>query len=709
MSVTTIIGRAWREWRTERAKKSQQSISTDEFFRLVGQTGGLTGIQGEALPRTSPALDALAERRNTSVSTAVGRGSDAIASLPLQVVTDFTSDRTTITEIVDDHPIAILLRYPNSQNPLFTESEMKQHIFQGLRLQGNAYLRIEKNAKSESGYDLWPILTNDMRAFFSPLGVAEKYVEKRIKQTTNITEEHTWKPEEIIHFRQYNINSRNLGAGSFEAANPNIAFDHYAMRVLNNFWVNDGTPGAIMSPKSERSISPADLETLEKQIKQNHTGVDKKWKWMLLNVAMELQQMQIPIQDVNWKEFFDHNQETILSQGALPPAIAGFLKDASYANAQIQERLFWQLGLIPPCFTIHQVFSNQLLWRLYPEDSDYRVDFDYTKVKALQDDKLIKSQIDMNYVNSDILTVNEIREQMNLPPVAWGDKPRFGFDENALGTDDEDEGDDIGKKSFYIRSKIGSPRWKEWKTFDQFTKQREIKFAVAMRKYFSEQQRRVLDKVNELTSEGRAMAALATIKYLAKDDDNNSFIFNGNKEDAELIKRATPLFTATIIGSADREIARYGLDFAFDLDNPNVLIAMNSFTNRITNVNDTTYKKIIQVLAQSYEQGTGIQAAAKGINEVYKQAKFSRSLLIARTEMVGAVNNGRIEAYRQGDIKRVEWVATQDDVTRDSHRALDGVEQILGARFNNGCLYPGDPNAPIGETANCRCTIVGVV
>lgn len=56
-----------------------------------------------------------------------------------------------------------------------------------------------------------------------------------------------------------------------------------------------------------------------------------------------------------------------------------------------------------------------------------------------------------------------------------------------------------------------------------------------------------------------------------------------------------------------------------------------------------------------------------------------------------------------------EWVATLDNRTRHSHRQLDGEKVDVGAKFSNGCRFPGDSDAPYAETMNCRCTLVAVI
>lgn len=97
---------------------------------------------------------------------------------------------------------------------------------------------------------------------------------------------------------------------------------------------------------------------------------------------------------------------------------------------------------------------------------------------------------------------------------------------------------------------------------------------------------------------------------------------------------------------------------------------------------------------------------------------MKRGKQIARTETVAAFNAGRHEAMEQlierGEVDRqavtVEWSATMDGRTRDSHRALDGQTVRFGEAFVSpatGALmrYPGDTalGASGEDVIACRC------
>ncbi len=94
-----------------------------------------------------------------------------------------------------------------------------------------------------------------------------------------------------------------------------------------------------------------------------------------------------------------------------------------------------------------------------------------------------------------------------------------------------------------------------------------------------------------------------------------------------------------------------------------------------------------------------------------------RAEVIARTEALRAVHAGNEELFRQaierGDIDADAitrtWNPEGGPRTRASHRAMKGQTRSFGEMFTTGAgidiAYPGDPNAPIEETAQCRCAI----
>lgn len=94
-----------------------------------------------------------------------------------------------------------------------------------------------------------------------------------------------------------------------------------------------------------------------------------------------------------------------------------------------------------------------------------------------------------------------------------------------------------------------------------------------------------------------------------------------------------------------------------------------------------------------------------------------RSLNIARTETLGAVQTGNFEAYQQAvesgkiaaqNVRKI-WNTKIDGRERHTHHELNGESVGLNEHFVSvsgaRLLHPHDPSAPISERAGCRCNM----
>ena len=123
-------------------------------------------------------------------------------------------------------------------------------------------------------------------------------------------------------------------------------------------------------------------------------------------------------------------------------------------------------------------------------------------------------------------------------------------------------------------------------------------------------------------------------------------------------------------------------------------------------------KKINAETLQGILQGESMDKIAKRIMNVQEMNK-TQAIRSARTIVTGAENKGRQDSYARatadGIILQKEWIATNDSRTRHSHAALDCAIVDQDKKFDNGLMFPGDPNGRPEETWNCRCTVAAVV
>lgn len=130
-------------------------------------------------------------------------------------------------------------------------------------------------------------------------------------------------------------------------------------------------------------------------------------------------------------------------------------------------------------------------------------------------------------------------------------------------------------------------------------------------------------------------------------------------------------------------------------------------------------KRFDRTVAKAIKDGKPIPAdQIAAMTQRYADSLLKlRGDTIARTEAMASLHSAQDEAYRQAvdaggiqeqNVRRV-WRSAMDRRVRDSHRHLNGESVGLNESFRtpSGSVlrYPGDPNAPLSEIANCRCTI----
>lgn len=139
--------------------------------------------------------------------------------------------------------------------------------------------------------------------------------------------------------------------------------------------------------------------------------------------------------------------------------------------------------------------------------------------------------------------------------------------------------------------------------------------------------------------------------------------------------------------------------------------------NRLKRVPDEVYALIVAQVEAGLREAESIDVIAQRVELVLTATGSerwpNRARTVARTETLGAVNAGIyrsavLEAQDRGDPAPFKaWLATEDRLTRDTHRAADGQRTLLTEPFVVGgapLLFPGDPTGPAQEVINCRCT-----
>ena len=138
--------------------------------------------------------------------------------------------------------------------------------------------------------------------------------------------------------------------------------------------------------------------------------------------------------------------------------------------------------------------------------------------------------------------------------------------------------------------------------------------------------------------------------------------------------------------------------------------------NHISDIDSTTRKQLQRVLVSGQKDGLSLTVIAKNIIERFSP-KFtrSRSATIARTETHSAASFANhqqgLEYQKLQPNLNKQWVAVNDDRTREAHRIANGQVVAMDEDFIVGgrpMEYTGDPRGGAANVINCRCAIIYV-
>lgn len=132
---------------------------------------------------------------------------------------------------------------------------------------------------------------------------------------------------------------------------------------------------------------------------------------------------------------------------------------------------------------------------------------------------------------------------------------------------------------------------------------------------------------------------------------------------------------------------------------------------KATQISNTSRTKIQRIITRSTVEGLDERQTGKLIMQrIGGSMGAARARTIARTESHSASQDAAHEIVEASGLEVTkEWVAVEDDRTREDHQDVNGEEIEMHERFQVGedqLAYPGDPTGSAGQIINCRCVLV---
>jgi phage portal protein BeeE len=239
----------------------------------------------------------------------------------------------------------------------------------------------------------------------------------------------TFAPEEIIQLKMPNPGNPFHGLSPITAVLKNVLIDRYTKEHMIRFYKQGARLGGVV--KTDQKLTKEQITRLERTFEQNYTGRQNHHRTIVLPSGMSYETVEANPGETSLIEFMKNNKEPILAAFNVPPVKIGIMDGATFANALVQQKIFFTDTIMPILSIIEQYIN--LHPSILKAERKLKFSFDLSKVEALQDN--LKDMADIAKTMMDGgLTVNEVRQRIwKAAPITGGNKSKVVADMGQVG------------------------------------------------------------------------------------------------------------------------------------------------------------------------------------------------------------------------------------------------------------------------------------
>ncbi len=660
---------------------------------------------------------------------------DLISSLPIKF---YKKQRNGKPTPAADGKAAQLLDWVNpfwSRERLMIMSELC------LCLWGKNFWFIERG---ESGLgepkEIWWAKADRVRVFPHP----EKYIDHFEYIPKDGGAPLKFMPSETIWMRFPNPLDEFNGLSPLAAARLSADYASAAMKSNRNLFVNGLQMGGMVTPKAGTILSQEQATDLEEDISRRFKGVDKSHRWGVLRMEAQLQSMEnLSPKDMEFSAGLRATLEDVCRAYKIPLDVMGGQR--TYANVEGSDRALWTRCIQPEGRYIASELREQYL-PMFPGEADL-VEFDYSNVAILQADrgrwvdsiaKMMEKGVPLNKLLQEFMP--SLLPEPNSPFAnktgtgwAWGDVWWAPLTLTPINDGEAVTPPAPAKEAGTDQTKPPARMAAPGKTLLPAPRAIRTPSTRAIIEYNSDEHQRLWNRFVRRTSShekrlGDTVADLfkrqqdsVLAKLRGRSKRDGSSVADEPFDMAQWVKafriEMRPLVAEIVADAGANALDDLSLALAFNMDDPRVVRFLERRAQRFAKeVNQTTWDNLKASLAEGINAGENISDLSARVETVMGDRIRSSGETIARTEVIGAMNGGTLEAWNQsGVVEKKAWLAALDDRTRETHleahTKYQGEPIPMDDDFEVGGgsgPAPGQIGLP-EEDIQCRCTMTAVV
>ncbi len=326
---------------------------------------------------------------------------NSIASLPPKL---FRKKSDGTLEEVPFHPSASPLI--ERVNPFYTWYDYIEGLVTLTELAGFAVTEVVNPPDPK---ELWLTRPDQTRVITNRMGLAGF----ELRSNGGLVKLNT---EEAFQTKYFNPLDLMRGVSAYHAISRSLSADLFSQQFVNAYFRNGGNVGGMVETDQQIDFNSDEFKNFQAQFKELYDGSSKAFKTLFLPNQMKYQKINNNPKEADVSDIRKMNRMEILSARGVPPILIGHLDGASYANADIQIKMYFKDTILPKkekyeaALNAH-VFSK---WGLM-------LKFDTSGVAELQEGGKENAETAKVMSESGVFTLDEIRkESFNYSPLKEG-------------------------------------------------------------------------------------------------------------------------------------------------------------------------------------------------------------------------------------------------------------------------------------------------
>ena len=577
----------------------------------------------------------------------------SIAQLPLKVYVRKDDDAR---ERDRTSAAALLLWRPNVVQ---TEYEFVRGLVTEYLVFGNVYVWVIPSVETRSGYEMYIVPSDWVQSTEG----GNVYAADVIRVSTERGGTVDIPKEEFVQFKTYSPGNPGGYLSPISSLRQFLEEQIYAGNFRKELWRSSGRMNAqITRPKD---VAPWTDSQRMKWITEFReawgAGGGKAGSIPLLEDGMKIEPFQMSFKEQQWAESIKLTREAAAAAYRVNPSLIWHTETQTYASAKDNARALYAECLGSDIQMLQQRINEFVLPMVGAAPGTY-VEFDLSeKLKGSFEER---ASILYQAAGAPYMTRNEVRAELNLPPIPGGDAMIVPMnlstgDEMSLPVEEEKTAKVLFKSS-ELRIKAPSA-----------TEEEKDALAEVLKKFFKRQFASILPKIGagadwwdqERWDEELTDDILPIMRDIA---DTHGI------ETAELLKSE---YVPELTGAYLRKMA----------------------AGRAKATNIKTQEKISEALEMDEDPVPVMEKREKDEAPMLAQT-------LATAVAGWAVSEAVHQAERQPNWnKEVTKIWATGENPRESHALMNGEEVGIDEAFSNGAYWPGDDNLSPDEACGCNC------